>query len=194
MAAKLRFYSQKYTEAYHSASNTSVMTLCSLANIKITGSQNQQLLDPVHIINQTSSITFSGSHDNRTSVSRHPIILCWLATAQRKIDQLTNHTKLYLLPSFSFLFSITQTTPLYSILPDLSLFEFLSSFFLDPPPSLLAFSHMLQTAIFHNLSIDHSHNSEPPFNLHTHSVQSSCKSLSPTPHSLTSKASHAEVK
>ncbi len=76
MAAKLRFYSQKYTEAYHSASNTSVMTLCSLANIKITGSQNQQLLDPVHIINQTSSITFSGSHDNRTSVSRHPIILC----------------------------------------------------------------------------------------------------------------------
>jgi hypothetical protein len=29
---------------------------------------------------------------------------------------------------------------------------------------------LLQTAIFHNCSTDPSHNSEPPFNLHIHSI------------------------
>ncbi len=44
------------------------------------------------------------------------------------------------------------------------------------------------------LSTDLRHNSEPPFSLHTHSVQPSCKSLNPTPHPHTNKVSHAEVK
>jgi len=47
----------------------------------ITGSQLQQLIDQLLLIHQTSSTTLSCSHNNLTSVSRHPIILCWLATS-----------------------------------------------------------------------------------------------------------------
>ncbi len=158
----------------------------------------QQLIDQVHLIHQTSSTTFPNSHNNLTFVSRHPIILCWLATSATKNWSANQHQNcsplLCLSPFFVFLpsSSIHSNHP-PSILPALSLLNCPSSSF-DPPPSLLAFFFTLQTAIFHNLSTDLSHNSEPPHRLHTHSVQLSCKSPSTTPHSQTSKASHAEVK
>ncbi len=51
-----------------------------------------------------------------------------------------------------------------------------------------------QTAILHNCITDPSHNSKPPHRLHTHSVQSSCRSFSAAPHSRNNNAPHAEVK
>jgi hypothetical protein len=47
----------------------------------ITISQLQQLIDQLLLIHQTSGTNLSGSHNNLTSISRHPIILYWLATS-----------------------------------------------------------------------------------------------------------------
>ncbi len=162
-------------------------------HLDITDSQLQKLIDHLHLIHRTSGSTLSGSHNNLASASRHQIIHCWLASSATEnwsANQQQNCTSSL---SFSFLLLFTQTTPpfLFCLLCPFWIPPYSS---LDPPPSLLAFSFTLQTAIFHNLSTDLSHNSELPFSLHTHSVQPSCKSLSTTPHSQTSKASHAEVK
>ncbi len=51
-----------------------------------------------------------------------------------------------------------------------------------------------QTAILHKRITDPSHNSEPPYRLLPHLVQSSCRSLDPTPPYRSSNAPHAEVK
>jgi hypothetical protein len=51
-----------------------------------------------------------------------------------------------------------------------------------------------QTAILHKRITDPSHNSEPPYRLLPHLVQSPCRSLDAAPPSRSSNAPHAEVK
>ncbi len=90
----------------------------------IIGSQLQQLIDQLHLINQTSGTTLSSSHKNLTSVSRHPIILCWLATSAAEnwsANQQQNCT-----PSLSFSF-------FSSIHLDLSPFYFACSVLFEFP-------------------------------------------------------------
>ncbi len=124
MAAKLRFYSQKCTETYHSASHCVCNDIVQFTqHSDITGSQLQQLIDQLHLIHQTSGTTLSSSHNNLTSVSRHPIILCWLATSAAEnwsANQQQNCTPCL---SFSFFLQFTQTT-LFSVLPALSSLNF----------------------------------------------------------------------
>jgi hypothetical protein len=97
----------------------------------ITGSQLQQLIDQLHLIHQTSGTTLSGSHNNLTSVSRHPIILCWLATSTAENWSANQQQNCPSSLSFSFLLIFAQTT-LFSILPALS--------FLNSPLFLLGSS------------------------------------------------------